>query len=287
MALARVADPKRPGADRRQTRYAEVEAAAGRYAPAALEHYRSWQRRFARALMRTLPDYMPADSRRLILMRARPELTPEIEAVWPDLDRAIRDALRELRSRVEETSRWRWPDDLADEAMIAAGMIPGDPEWREVRAEVRAIVRTWTRGQAESLIRPEVLLGAFRRARAEARSPRDLEELLVREWGMRVYQAERLVRTAYTAGSGHATVAKLRATGYTHKRWVATHDDRVRGRRPQDQHDHLHMDGQTVPVDQPFRDPRSGELLMFPGDTRLGASLGEVANCRCTIIGVN
>jgi len=61
----------------------------------------------------------------------------------------------------------------------------------------------------------------------------------------------------------------------------------VRGRRKNDRHDHLHLDGVIVPIDEPFRDPRSGELLMYPGDTTLGAGPGAVVNCRCTLVGVD
>lgn len=43
---------------------------------------------------------------------------------------------------------------------------------------------------------------------------------------------------------------------------------------------HLAMDGQEVGIDEPFKTP-GGELLMFPGDTSLGASAEETINCRC------
>lgn len=43
---------------------------------------------------------------------------------------------------------------------------------------------------------------------------------------------------------------------------------------------HLAMEGQEVGIDEPFRTP-GGELLMFPGDTSLGASAEETVNCRC------
>ena len=59
------------------------------------------------------------------------------------------------------------------------------------------------------------------------------------------------------------------------KRWVATKDDRTR---------HLHdkLDGQEVPLDEPFT--VDGEELMFPGDISRGASAGNVINCRCTMV---
>ena len=120
-----------------------------------------------------------------------------------------------------------------------------------------------------------------------ARSLREIEERIMARWGVRMYEAERIVRTVHTSAAGAGTLERLRREGYTRKRWVATRDDRVRGRRLQDRHDHLHMDGQTVPIEEPFRDPRSGELVMYPGDPSLGAGPGMLVNCRCTIVGVD
>jgi hypothetical protein len=46
--------------------------------------------------------------------------------------------------------------------------------------------------------------------------------------------------------------------------------------------DHLDMDGQEVDLNEPFHAP-DGSLLMFPGDTSLGASPEETINCRCRV----
>lgn len=46
--------------------------------------------------------------------------------------------------------------------------------------------------------------------------------------------------------------------------------------------DHLEMDGQAVGLNEPFHAP-DGSLLMFPGDTSLGASPEETINCRCRV----
>lgn len=57
------------------------------------------------------------------------------------------------------------------------------------------------------------------------------------------------------------------------REWDTAGDDRVRD-------SHKAMDGQTVGLDEPFVTPE-GDLLMFPGDTSLGASAKETINCRC------
>ena len=64
------------------------------------------------------------------------------------------------------------------------------------------------------------------------------------------------------------------------KVWVSAHDARVRpGKRPGpfDHHD-AHI--QRTNLYNPFI--VSGEKLMFPGDTSLGASAGNVIRCRCS-----
>lgn len=57
--------------------------------------------------------------------------------------------------------------------------------------------------------------------------------------------------------------------------WDATGDARTRD-------DHKEMDGQTVGMNQAFHAP-DGSLLMYPGDTSLGASPEETINCRCRV----
>lgn len=69
------------------------------------------------------------------------------------------------------------------------------------------------------------------------------------------------------------------AGGRVMHRWRCMMDDRVR-HPPRSRFNHFGPHGQTVGVREPFE--VSGELLRFPGDTSLGASLGNVINCRCT-----
>lgn len=57
--------------------------------------------------------------------------------------------------------------------------------------------------------------------------------------------------------------------------WDSAGDKRVRD-------SHKEMDGQSVGIDEPFITP-DGEKLMHPGDSSLGASGGEVINCRCRV----
>jgi hypothetical protein len=63
--------------------------------------------------------------------------------------------------------------------------------------------------------------------------------------------------------------------------WIRTIDRRTRGYDPKrkSRFDHYNA-SQTVPLADPF--VVSGQRLRFPGDTSLGASAGNVCNCRCS-----
>lgn len=68
----------------------------------------------------------------------------------------------------------------------------------------------------------------------------------------------------------------------TTKTWETMGDERVRpAGDPNVQFDHITADEQTVSGGKPFL--VSGQNLNYPGDTSLGASMGNVANCRCTV----
>ncbi len=59
------------------------------------------------------------------------------------------------------------------------------------------------------------------------------------------------------------------------KIWKSKNDLKVR-------HDHRMMEGQRVLFNQPFRAP-TGALLMYPGDSTLGAGWDQLARCRCNV----
>lgn len=63
-------------------------------------------------------------------------------------------------------------------------------------------------------------------------------------------------------------------SGKTMKRWKDMKDDRERST-------HLEVGGRSIPIGRPFVVGQS--LMMFPKDISLGASMEEIANCRCTV----
>jgi HK97 family phage portal protein len=94
------------------------------------------------------------------------------------------------------------------------------------------------------------------------------------------HRSEVIARTEVLSASNVASQAAARSTGLPlEKEWIATRDDRTRTSEDSE-FDHLEADGQKVAMDQPYT--VSGEQLMFPGDSSLGASAGNTIQCRCT-----
>ena len=101
-------------------------------------------------------------------------------------------------------------------------------------------------------------------------------------------RAERLVRTANTQVYNEA--AWSRVLQYApYKEWIPTlSDQRTR-------ESHRRMKGVIIPVDEAFivpafqPSPKSKAVpearMLYPGDTSLGASLGQIVNCRCALAG--
>lgn len=85
---------------------------------------------------------------------------------------------------------------------------------------------------------------------------------------------KRDARTAVTGLDGILTSAALGKSGFTRKRWVTMHDDRVR-------ETHAVADGQTVGLDEAFF--VGGYPMQHPGDRN--APIGETINCRCVMVG--
>lgn len=85
---------------------------------------------------------------------------------------------------------------------------------------------------------------------------------------------KRDARTAVTGLDGMIAVNALAGQGFTRKRWVTRHDDKVR-------ETHREVDGDTVPLPEPFY--VGGYPLMYPGER--GAPPSIVINCRCVIVG--
>lgn len=103
-------------------------------------------------------------------------------------------------------------------------------------------------------------------------------ELMANLTGMNRASAVRAARTGITAaqnaGRMDSYIAAEKMGIQIKRRWVCTKDARTRL-------DHGMADGQiVVGTEKPFK--VGGELMMFPGDTSMGASGWNIYNCRCT-----
>lgn len=92
----------------------------------------------------------------------------------------------------------------------------------------------------------------------------------VQEW-----QVRRIVQTESLTALSVASDESIRALGVPFiKTWVISGNNT----RPS----HLEADGQEVDQDEPFL--VDGEELMYPRDSSMGASAGNIINCACTCI---
>lgn len=106
-----------------------------------------------------------------------------------------------------------------------------------------------------------------------AASPKD-EEMLM--WPFAASRAERAARNNTNSLCNCHQFETLRNQGYKYKQWHTIMDGRERAT-------HAIANGQIVPIDQPFI--IGGYRMMFPRDTRYGAPVREIINCRCSISG--
>ncbi len=97
-------------------------------------------------------------------------------------------------------------------------------------------------------------------------------------------RARRIVRTEVMRGSNIGAMKGAQAHGFqVDKQWISARDSRTR-RIPEDEFDHVELDGVIVPFDQPFTSTgKKGEpvVAMQPGD--ISAPAGFTINCRCTV----
>lgn len=93
------------------------------------------------------------------------------------------------------------------------------------------------------------------------------------------WQALRIVRTETTTISNYSAFKASESSNLVlDKEWVSIQDTRTR-RQPDDEFDHLRMNGVKVPYEQEFF--VNGDLILYPGDPT-SVFAGNIINCRCT-----
>lgn len=96
-------------------------------------------------------------------------------------------------------------------------------------------------------------------------------------------QALRLVRTEATAAANYGTLQSATTifpAQQMMKQWVSGQDGRTRSIPPND-FDHAVMNGVQVKYEDTFS--VQGQQMRFPADSSLGASAGNIVNCRCSV----
>lgn len=192
-----------------------------------------------------------------------------------DYDGVVAMAMTDARAGFEpaaQAAAWRaYEAALHIMAEPGAGPDEGDDYREQLRrhASQRAAKLEKLPQAVEDKLRASLSRGMANGEDARAISRR-LDEAL------RDFQTGRLARAAETEGQvsyGAAQDEALRLAGFALKKWVTVGDDRVR-----DSHYLCESQG-AIPVDRRFHNG-----LRFPGD--LDGDVGEVANCRCWLVGV-
>lgn len=226
----------------------------------------------------------------------------------PDAEKWVKDKSSELVTRLTDDVRTNIRSTLEDgvqrgvnprnTALDIVGRINRQTGKREGGLVGLSVPQeTWVRsfrtnleqlneGYFEKALRDKRFDGTVRKAIDSGKPlPRDVIDKLVSRYRDNAlkYRGEMIARTE----SIHAfNVAELEsakqvlATGAVRQKdimreWDSAGDRRVRPA-------HKLMDGQRVGLDEPFRAP-DGSLLMYPGDTTLGAPGKETINCRCRV----
>lgn len=92
-------------------------------------------------------------------------------------------------------------------------------------------------------------------------------------------EAHRIARTEVTNAANAGALQGAKSVGAKRKYWITSSDERVR--RGERGFNHAVMHEVSVPMSEPFI--VGGERLEHPGDGNNGASIGNLANCRCRL----
>lgn len=234
-------------------------------------------RLFNRALVRqTIREYKEA-GRAFNAGTMQPELTAMLERhyerVGDEFDSQITDQL---------------PDDIAaTSAELAAITLALDTFFSSRAPEQSAIITETNQRDIESSIDQSIMIS---QEQEQPQTRIDLAiiagALLSRKLSGRIRGISSL-ETQAPAETAKATEAQIltfqppSVTGGTPtdvpvmREWVTVGDERVRRA-------HVGADAQTVGMNEPFT--VGGQLLRWPGDTSLGATVDNVINCRCSAV---
>lgn len=178
------------------------------------------------------------------------------------------EALDEARVQLAEEGN---ANPTQRELLIAASVIFA----RKSRGRLSGIANTETQATAEGM-RREITIQAHNELE-DAIIDRDKKKAVDVYEKSGDYTSYKIKEKIDTADFATLTAILLAAR----KEWETMGDGKVR-RPPESSFNHVAANGQRVGIMEPYI--VSGQLLMYPGDTSMGASIGNVANCRCVSI---
>lgn len=103
---------------------------------------------------------------------------------------------------------------------------------------------------------------------------------LIRSRNFYRWQIDRIIRTETTTAANYGAKIASESSGVlTQKEWISSNDPRTR-RRPEDDYDHIALNGVRIGRNEKFKDLDSE--LDFPGDPN--GKPGSTINCRCSVV---
>ncbi len=120
------------------------------------------------------------------------------------------------------------------------------------------------------------IVAAIEQQRALGKSVDDIRKYLEQEARRQQIRANTIARTEATNAMNKSQVLALNSSGRQwEKAWDAIRDEHTRDA-------HFAVDPELwIDLDEPFN--VGGELLGYPGDITLGATAGNLVNCRCSL----
>jgi hypothetical protein len=213
---------------------------------------------------------------RRMLRELRPSIHLLLQTRAFDEADALANLIRQLAQGQEPPNLGPALDGLASTINLQYGLLPSDPRAAQLEASFRQMLEADTSSYWRTLTDPATLAGHIIEAKNAGLGLDAIAKQVSNIYRANYPASARLVRTLYNAGANRAQLEALRASGYTHKQWLATPGPRTRPA-------HAQANGQVKPLEQPF--VVGGYNLMYPGDRSLGAPAGMTVNCRCTLVG--
>jgi len=250
-----------------------TEQAVNRYAPII---WGITRRAFQRHLAAVLEHLRPHLKLLTLEQRAGPSGDPEVDYIATLISAVHSSGLEGMGGVIE---------DVATAVARQQGFLQTDPRYTQIVDYTTRILNDDVSAYWQGIQDPVTMARRIVDFQRQGLGYWETSRRVAATYGAELYRSERLVRSAYNTSSNYAHFQDLLDAGYQHGRWLTAEDSRVRHPHGSSRWDHQSADGQIVKIGEPF--VVSGELLLFPGDRSMGASIGNVINCRCTVIGVD